>query len=123
MMEEKYMMGIKIIDEQHQSLFDLIDLLKLEHTKVELIVIIQKLKKYAETHFKSEEEYFDNLKFKYSDTHKIAHNIFIQTIDFYFLNPDNLNLAKIRIFLTSWLTKHILIEDKKYLLESNITKF
>ena len=119
-MDDKYKLGIKIIDEQHQKIFDLIGKLCDNITSGDLLRIIQELKDYSLYHFQTEEEYFDSIDFKYSTEHKILHNNFDQTIDFYFVNPDTLNKKKIHTFLTVWIENHILVEDQKYTLKENI---
>jgi len=119
-MLEKYKLGIDIIDKQHEKLFELIEKLCNDCTKDELINMIKELKDYSEYHFATEEKYFDNLNFKFSEEHKRLHENFTLTIEYYFENPEKLKKEKIYSFLNSWIKKHILIEDKKYTKKQNI---
>jgi hemerythrin-like metal-binding protein len=123
-MLDKYKLGIDVIDEQHQKLFDLIDKMCVEDEEdcspKLMLEIISELKDYSLYHFKTEEEYFNKLNFKESKYHVNLHEIFIETIDFYYNNPKKLNRIKIYSFLQSWIRHHILIEDKKYTLPKYI---
>ena len=119
-MLDKYKLGIDIIDKQHERLFDLIENLYNGTTDDELMILIKELKDYTEYHFSTEEEYFDGLKFKFSEEHKRLHENFSTTIKYYFESPEKLKKEKIYSFLNSWIKKHILIEDKKYTKKQNI---
>jgi len=120
--DKKYLLGIEIIDKQHQKIFDLItQLSEVNINRENLMKIIQELKDYSIYHFETEEKYFDDLGFKYSSEHKILHNIFIETIDFYFVNPQKIKKEKLHTFLITWIDNHILEEDLKYTLKENIT--
>jgi len=120
-MLEKYKLGIEIIDNQHEKIFELIEKLCDECTKSELLDMVKELKEYSEYHFKTEEEYFHDRNFKFSEEHIQLHNIFIETINYYFENPKKLKKEKIYVFLLTWIEKHILIEDKKYTIKENIS--
>jgi len=118
-MLEKYKLGIDIIDRQHEKIFELINRCD-ESSFEELMVIIKELKDYSEYHFETEENYFDDLNFKFSEEHKRLHENFSITIDYYFKNPKKLKKEKIYSFLKSWIKNHILVEDKKYTKKQNI---
>ena len=119
--EEKYKLGIEIIDNQHQKIFDMIELLCQTIGEKDLIKIINELKQYSIYHFKTEEDYFKEIHFTKAVEHIKTHNIFIQTIDFYFEHPQKLNKMKLHTFLTTWIQEHILIDDKEYTKKENIT--
>jgi hemerythrin len=115
--------GHPTIDEQHQSLFEIIN--KFHHEIINRFpskVIFETLNHligYAQYHFKTEEELLE--KHKYPDDslmdHKAKHENLV--LDIFRLNED---LAKdqmhskneIEKFLTNWLILHILIEDRKF---------
>ena len=44
--------------------------------------IIKKLKKYSQEHFKTEEDYFNNINFINAEKHIQSHNMFIHTEDY-----------------------------------------
>lgn len=121
-MDDKYKLGIKMIDEQHQRIFDLIDLLcDIDRTdKKRIKAIIEELKDYSEYHFKSEEEYFKSIKFTETDNHIHLHGVFIQTIEYYYDFPNKLSKKKLYTFLNTWIKHHILVEDKKYVTKEYI---
>jgi len=119
-MKDKYKLGIDIIDEQHQKIFDLIEKLCKNIDENGLEIIINELKEYSIYHFDTEEKYFNNINFKLAVEHTQLHNIFIETIDYYYENFEKLNKKKLYTFLQTWIKKHILIEDKKYTLKENI---
>ena len=118
--EEKYKLGIEIIDNQHQKIFDMINGLCDDCSNEILKEMIIELKDYSLYHFETEETYFKEKNFNDSANHIRLHEIFSETIDFYFQYPENLNKEKIYIFLNNWIKRHILIEDKKYTLKENL---
>jgi len=121
-MDDKYKLGIKMIDKQHQRIFDLIDkLCDVDKNEKKIVKsIIQELKEYSEYHFKSEEEYFKNINFSETDKHIHLHKMFIQTTEYYYEFPEKLNKKKLYTFLNTWIKNHILIEDKKYITKEYI---
>jgi len=123
-MLDKYKLGIDIIDQQHAKLFEMIDELKSGNFEEnDCGDIIKKLKKYSQEHFKTEEDYFNNINFINAEKHIQSHNMFIHTVDYYFNNIDKINKNKIFVFLNTWIKNHILIEDKEYTLKKNITYY
>ena len=121
-MEQKYRLGIEIIDIQHEKIFELIESLCDKCSSSELMIMIMELKDYSTYHFETEEKYFENIGFNLVEEHKNLHNQFINTIEYYYDNPKKLKREKIYIFLLSWIDKHILIEDKKYTQDKYLTK-
>jgi len=121
-MDKKYKLGIKMIDNQHQKIFDLIDkLCDVDKNEKKLVKsIIKELKEYSEYHFSSEEEYFKKLDFTEAEKHIHLHDMFIQTIEYYHEFPEKLNKKKLYTFLNTWIKNHILIEDKKYITKEYI---
>jgi len=108
-------------DTQHQELFKLIDLLKSESLSSD---IFRRLDNYAENHFLLEEEYMSLLNYPDIENHIQAHNSFRKELSE--LVRTNSELDKetkksISLFLSEWLTRHILRVDKKleqFVLES-----
>ena len=122
-MKEEYKIGVELIDEQHNRLFELADkaymLLKDEFSidKYDKIVhILEELKDYTIFHFKSEEEYMESINYKKLFTQKIEHEEFIKKIEAIDLrnidDKQDESLVKILNFLNDWLTEHILKTDK-----------
>lgn len=121
-MKDKYRLGVKEIDDQHEKLFmigdDAYELLKnsFANDKYDKILnIFEELKAYTIEHFKSEEEYMEKIGYKKLFSHKIEHQEFIQKvsdIDFEKIdsNQDEA-IMEILNFLAKWLEEHILEKD------------
>lgn len=118
-----YEVGVKLIDEQHEKLFEIADraykLLTNDFIldKYDRITeILGELKEYTIFHFKSEEEYMLSVGYKKFLSHKVIHEDFIKSIDNIDLHEIDLNqdesVKKILEFVVDWIDKHILDEDK-----------
>ncbi|WP_017210933.1 bacteriohemerythrin [Clostridium beijerinckii] len=118
-----YEVGVKLIDEQHEKLFEIADraykLLTNDFIldKYDRITeILGELKEYTIFHFKSEEEYMLSIGYKKFLSHKVIHEDFIKSIDNIDLHEIDLNqdesVKKILEFVVDWIDKHILSEDK-----------
>lgn len=122
-MKDEYKTGIDFIDKQHARLFEIADeaynLLNNDFTidKYDNVVeIIDELKDYTKFHFESEEKYMASINYKRRFTQKIEHDNFIkklEEVDYRKIdeNPDQFVL-KILEFLNTWLTEHIIHNDK-----------
>lgn len=108
-------------DQHHKIILDMIneldDAMKIGKSKDVLGNIVDSLLIYTETHFKTEEEYFE--KFAYPDiaNHKKEHDVFVQKIiDFKNgFEKNKLSLSfEVMSFLRDWLESHIMGTDKKY---------
>ncbi|MCD6556216.1 MAG: hemerythrin [Bacteroidetes bacterium] len=127
---EIYSVGIKIIDEQHERLIDLINILfnSFSEGNAENIIpeIIKELKEYTEYHFKTEENLFEKYNYPDKENHIQKHKDFIQQVDNWkdkmLHNDENLHYELMN-YLKKWLTEHITGDDFKYKLffkENNI---
>ena len=120
---EEYRIGIESIDKQHKQLFEIAnriyDLLKnrlITDKYDDIIDIIEELKNYTLYHFKTEENYMQNIKYKKFLSQKAAHkdflekmeNIDVKKID----NSQNEYLIGVLDFVCDWLIHHIIQEDK-----------
>lgn len=123
--DDKYLLGIDIIDEQHKELFriagEAYDLLKNEFylDKYDHVVkILQELKAYAEYHFKTEEEYMFKNSYKKYFSHKVVHDEFLNKVKKIDLEDMDENqeeyLLSIINFLIDWIGDHILGTDRLY---------
>lgn len=118
---DSYNVNVKIIDKQHQKLAAIInelhDAMGKRKTKEVLGKVIDGLISYTETHFITEETYFNQFGYKDKDAHKKEHNEFVDKVLDFKQEFDNGRLMlsiEIMIFLKDWLVKHIQISDKKY---------
>jgi len=117
---DDYLVGEKELDDQHKSLFLLInDLVKLYESEVAHKYFFNKLSqliKYAEEHFTCEEKYMEKIQYLEIRNHQRKHELLVMRI--FDLNKktvktnyETLGLVK---FLKDWLCVHIKQEDMLY---------
>ena len=125
---DKYNVGIELIDEQHQKLFEIayrIHSLSRDQYSVdkydEIIDLLNELKEYTIYHFKAEEEYMEKIKYKRYFTHKIEHNDFIEKMESFSVNNIDEDqeeyVEKMLSFVAEWIVNHILEKDKAIAME------
>ncbi len=119
---QKYNTGVEEIDAQHRQLVDIInELYVARHSQNSQEVvngILSKMTDYAEYHFDFEEELINQLNPSELKGHKAKHQKFrtyIKEILGYQSKEKFFVEDMLMMFLESWLTKHILIEDMKAL--------
>ena len=121
--KDDYCTGIAPIDEQHKELFSIAnriyDLLKndLIPDKYDSIVaIISEPQNYTRYHFKTEEDYMQQINYRRFLSQKAAHNEFLAKMDAIDLgkidNSQNQYLIEILDFVLDWLAGHIVKADK-----------
>jgi len=120
---DRYSVGIKIIDEQHKELIDLIndmydhvnndDTSERIYFKAILRHIIDKIK----THFETEEKILRATNFQGYAEHKKTHDSFLLTVIeniLKFESGKRVSLVSFTIFFKNWILSHILMMDKQY---------
>ena len=118
--QAKYESGDRLIDEQHQSLFSIINALNQAmlggHSKDLLAKTIVSLQNYTKVHFDTEEEYMILHHYPYYADHKIKHEALkakvLQFQEEFKTQVPTLAIA-LSHFLTDWLIHHIKKEDLK----------
>lgn len=125
--EDKYNTGIAEIDSQHKRLLELgkelheILLLNDDYDHYdEIVKVLNELGSYTEYHFGYEESLLAKVNFDAMQTklHKAEHHAFVKKIT-HVINEDidknqtNILLDTI-VFISQWITAHILETDKKY---------
>lgn len=121
---EDYLIGIDLIDREHEELFRIVgranQLVKSYDTAVDydaLMKILNELKAYTEEHFRDEEEYMEWIHYEGLAAQKRAHEAFIDKLENIDLDEIENNpqeyLQKLLEFLLGWLINHILYTDKK----------
>lgn len=117
----KYSVNIKIIDDQHQKLVELLNTLhekmKEGKGKESLKSILDELINYTLVHFKTEEDYFDKYRYPDSKAHKEEHAILVRQVRAIKKELDEgrtVLTVDVLEFLKEWLTSHIMESDKKY---------
>ncbi|MDR1575126.1 MAG: bacteriohemerythrin [Treponema sp.] len=118
-----YSVGIKLIDDQHKGLLDLVNDL-FNHVSADEATerayfqkVIQTAVNYVKVHFATEEKIMLATRFPGYAEHKKAHDTFVLTV------VDNIRdfeagkkftLAGFTRFLKDWVLTHIAIMDKQY---------
>jgi hemerythrin len=118
---DKYSVNIALIDEQHKKLIDLLNVLGDAMTVGKgtsvLGNVLTDLVAYTKYHFNTEEELFIKHDYAGYDVHKQQHDdLTAQVVKLkeefdkgnWMLTIDTMK------FLSTWLTDHIVAEDKKY---------
>ncbi len=120
--DEIYSVGLHKMDEQHKRLVGLINALH-EHrnsgNKEFIERVLLTLVEYTKSHFTDEERLLEKLHWNHLEAHCAQHVQFIKTLnDLRMLFEKNATssdlIAKLTEFLKTWLTRHILVEDKAY---------
>lgn len=119
--KEEYAVGVRIIDEQHKVLLELLNDLDQVRKNPEAAAtkrsgILQRLENYTKVHFTTEEEIMRIYGVKDFETHKAMHAKFAEKVQAFneFYNDDKMFLFEnVYTYLEGWLLKHIQVEDKK----------
>lgn len=119
--KKEYIIGVKIIDEQHQYFVGLINELygAIQNGEEDgkLGEVFDKLISYAIYHFRTEEKYFEDFGYEGAAEHKAQHDeIKNRVLELQRrLNEDKLKLSFDLIdFLEDWLVGHLKTTDSKY---------
>jgi hemerythrin-like metal-binding protein len=119
--DSKLCVNIKIIDEQHKKLVDMVnalyDAMKEGKAKDILGNLLTELASYTDYHFKTEEELFKKYNYSEAAAHKLEHDkLRKEVIDLKakFDAGEMIITVEVLYFLKDWLGKHILGSDKKY---------
>lgn len=117
----EYSTGVRIIDEQHKVLLQLLkDLESIRSGKVKVpeskSSILQRLDAYTKIHFITEEELMRIYGYDDLENHKKLHSKFSEKVEAFnnFYHDDKMLLFdNVYNYLEGWLMKHIQGEDKK----------
>ncbi|HHV64227.1 MAG TPA: hemerythrin family protein [Peptococcaceae bacterium] len=121
--KEEYAIGVPLIDEQHQKLFEignrLYELLEnyiLDDKYDKIVAIIQELREYTKYHFASEEQYMLQIKYPKYFSQKVEHDDFIAKIEEVELKEIDENqdqyIRDLLVFVFNWILEHIIKKDK-----------
>ena len=121
---DKLSCGIKIIDDQHKRLVDLVNQM-FNHVTGNAVQerdyfnrVVHELLEYVKTHFATEERILLGTKFSGYDSHKKAHENFVRDIIKNVRDYEagkHLTLSTFTRFLRDWIFSHIAMVDKQYL--------
>lgn len=120
-----YRVGVALVDEQHQGLFETINTLAEfikntsvdeDRNRVEMMELIKAFRDYADFHFTAEEKELEKKNYSRLEQHKKLHAGYIANINRFHedvVQKKPLVPTAILATLTDWLTNHILTEDKR----------
>ena len=118
---DSFSVNVVEIDQQHQKLVaminDLNDAMRQGKGKDVLGKIVNGLIVYAESHFKTEEKYFDQFGYPETDSHKKEHSDFVVKVSEFKsgFEKGKIGLSiEVMNFLSDWLQNHIKRVDNKY---------
>lgn len=120
---DDYKIGIQMIDEQHEKLFEIANraydvltnkYLVDKYDKIE--DVIDELTNYTKYHFKTEEDYMLKIHYKRFLSQKAAHDEIIKKVyelrsEDFDENQDNKFVALLE-FIVEWISEHILRADR-----------
>lgn len=110
--------GVEELDAQHRKLIDLINEAYAAiqtHDEHAMTDLINKMREYANVHFAYEEECMKKYKYPDFEGHKFHHAKFNHDVrEFQRKQFEKTNLSQIFVYLSRWLTTHIMEEDMKY---------
>lgn len=119
----RYTVNNEEIDNQHKKLFDIFNRLHdicVGKDKINTIgSVIDELVSYADYHFNSEEQYMRDTHYKCLNKQIDEHNYFKQKTKDLLNKNDRYDLTQCHeliVFLSNWLLKHVVEEDKKIVL-------
>jgi len=117
----EYSVEVEEIDMQHKKIFVLIDELNTAindmKTKESLEKILSGLVNYAIYHFDTEEKYFDQFHYEFTDEHKEQHEIFKKKVTDISQKIDKNEIeisSELIDYLEDWILEHVTDSDQKY---------
>jgi hemerythrin-like metal-binding protein len=116
--KDNFSIGIDNIDSQHRKLIDLLDqcIKKTASSKNEFLPVLNDMKKYADTHFRAEEQLMLTINFPGLEQHKVQHLLFEENLGLLEKEVNNwekLTIVTMTSFLRDWFIQHILDCDKQ----------
>ncbi len=117
--DDSLSVNVKEIDGQHKRIIDMLNNLHeiKGDSKEQIIRVISDLADYAWVHFKTEEDYFDKFNYEEKNSHKMAHQFFVEKVIEFQNNVENDEVdlvSEITEFGKNWLINHIKGIDKGY---------
>lgn len=118
---DDYGLGLAEIDQQHQKLFRLMNLVwdavhQQEDAPLRATDLIRELEEYAQNHFSAEEKFMADTGYPRLDFHKKAHDAFVRRLHQekdVMLDGGWISISLLQ-FLRDWLISHILVADREY---------
>lgn len=118
---DKFSVGVKSLDSQHINLFKILnelhDSMKSGNDQSTVTPLLHKLLTYAREHFAEEEKLLQQVKYPGLGRQRAQHHaITIRVVEFLsrYKTDQKAFTFELILFLSDWLRKHILREDKEY---------
>jgi len=119
--EDKYKVNVKVIDEQHEKLFDIVNLMyeSIVHGDEQNAIgeILESLISYTVYHFETEEKLFKEYEYPKYDEHKAQHDdLTKQVLDLQEQFDQKVVTITFDVmdFLSDWLKKHTTESDLEF---------
>jgi len=116
--EDSMSVGVEELDEQHKQLIRLINeayAAVQRHDEHRMDLLIAKMSDYARKHFTTEEEHLVRCGYPGIAGHRVQHDKFAADVDEFRKDRfHRTNLSQIFVYLSRWLSTHIMTEDRKY---------
>jgi len=117
---DHFKVGIEEIDFQHKRIFDTLLMLeegiRMNQENSILEQILVDLEEYAREHFMTEELSFDKFHYPEAESHRRAHQRFIDVIQLFraLMENNKLNALSVSEYMKSWIYQHVLIMDMQF---------
>ncbi len=114
-----FSVGIDSIDRQHQEFIRLVnrlgDAVKPQGSNETALRVLSELRKYADFHFMSEENFMRSENLPMLGTQEREHAYLLRTLDEKTSGfaQGAVKIAKLQLFLAEWLMSHILEDDRE----------
>ncbi len=112
--DDSLLIGNELIDLQHKMLVGLIGAIPVNKSPGDELALEEAIV-YAETHFSDEEEYLEEIGYPAMSEHKHMHKRLTKILESYKSDYDDgkTDLYAFKQFMYTWITEHIMKEDKK----------
>lgn len=110
--QDDYLLGNKLVDQQHKQLFDLANQLVKSSRKEDLIDNAMRLYKHVREHFQAEESFMKDHGYPDYQQHVLTHNLMLDKLVHVSdkIRTDEWQQQEVRLFMREWIG-HILDED------------
>ncbi len=120
--DDKFSVGISMIDEEHKKLIGILNKAifanEQSDNKKELHEVLEEMTKYALGHFKTEEDYMREFNYPEYKYHSEEHSNFVNKTLAYFdrvVKGDYHVSNELIEYLKKWLVNHIQVTDRQYI--------
>ena len=118
---EKFSVGVPVIDWHHKRLFGLLDILRngINNSADDVVgAVLPNLVNYTIYHFSEEERLMEQAGYPGFEEHRRVHRTIRADVarmaDAYCDDTRNVSASELLIFMSNWLTEHVQTEDAAY---------